>query len=118
MKKDDILVLGAPSRGRSMSITGLDPGLHQARIISMDFSKLEDYTVAVMAALSKTGTVMIENIIRVPFRKPKIHSFYDMIDMSRYEVPRYAHNRHHKAKAQPNRGPKPRCEWQRSKNQW
>jgi hypothetical protein len=88
----------------------LAPGLHECRIVSIDYAKHEDFMTGCLAALSKDGTVMIEHVWSLPgMVELKPHSYADIINMP-YALPRKG-DRHHKRKPQPNRGPVGRNQW-------
>lgn len=86
-------------------------GYNPSRIFSFDYAAAEDHMAAVFAKLSSTGTVMIEQIHHFPRGMGKSYGLYDMIDWTRYKFPRSTRNRHHKAKAQPNCGPRGNNPW-------
>jgi hypothetical protein len=75
----------------------------------MDFSHLEDYMTTIYAVGLRDGTVMFQ----APFHagKGKIWGMYDMIDMRHFKQTRNKRNRHYKAKAQPNCGPRGNNPW-------
>lgn len=96
----------------------LTPGLYPASVISMDFSKLEDYTVATYAVVMRDGVVAIKDINRISrgtgksYMRYTIHSLSDMYAALKDPYPtRAGRNRHYKAKAQPNCGPRGNNPW-------
>lgn len=114
----DIVVVGATGRWPQPfkpQVPILAPGTYAAMearaALSVDLATGEDWMAMAFATLSRTGTVLIEDIIRLPRQKPTIRSLYDMVPWERLMTPRNKRNRHHKRKGQPNCGP-------RSKNTW
>lgn len=94
----------------------LEPGRYQARTIGIDFSHLEDRMVAAFAIALRDGTVMIKQTFDIPRGSSKpymhtIHGLYDMIDWTQLRPSRNKRNRHYKAKAQPNCGPRGDNPW-------
>lgn len=86
--------------------------------IAMDFAKGEDFMSAVLAKLSSDGTVMIEQIhhfargMGKSYMRQTIHSLSDMYAAMKDPYPsRSGRNRHYKAKAQPNCGPRGNNPW-------
>lgn len=88
----------------------MEPGHHKVRTIGIDYSALEDRMVAAFATMARDGTVVIEHIFEFP-RRPRIMGMWDMYAWPTMPTPRNKRNRHHKAKAQPNRGPRGNNPW-------
>lgn len=89
----------------------LTPGMYPSQIIGMDFSHLEDYTAGVLAKVAIDGTAVIQHTWIMGRGMGKSFGMHDMIDWTRYKPTRSTWNRHHKAKAQPNRGPRGNNPW-------
>lgn len=96
----------------------LPPGRHVCRVIAVDRAPGEAFLSAVMAQLSVTGHVIIEQLWQVDnLPKPlklKPYSYLDMILPSLLESSksqRSLRNRHHKRKPQPNCGPRGANQW-------
>lgn len=92
----------------------LKPGTYAATIAGIDFANGKDYTAGVLAHLSVEGTIRIQHVWQFPKGlKTKVHSRYDLMDLSSFctSVERRKRNRHHKRKPQPNHGPQRRNQW-------
>lgn len=89
----------------------MKPSPFQTRMInaalSLDYAKGEDYTSAVLAKVMSTGVVMFE---LYPRGIGKSWGMYDMMHWP-YTPQRSSRNRHHKANAQPNCGPRGNNPW-------
>jgi hypothetical protein len=87
--------------------------MYPAIVTGIDFSHLEDYMTAIYVVGLRDGTVMIKDILRIPKSagKGKIWGMRDMIDMRHFKQKRNKRNRHYKAKAQPNCGPRGNNPW-------
>jgi hypothetical protein len=79
--------------------------------LALDFAKGEDYMSAVMAKITTMGTVMIEQRFVWPRYVPTVHGLYDMMQWPVIKPPKNRRSRHHKAKAQPNCGPRGNNPW-------
>ena len=103
------MIYGAPARGRSI---GIAPGTYPARILAMDYSRLEDHMAGVLARLEVDGRVIVEQVWHIPRDlEAKTHIIADMFDFKPVPGASVPNNRHHKRKPQPNRGPVGRKEW-------
>lgn len=89
----------------------MKPSISQSRFLklalAMDFAKGEDYTAAWMTKLTSTGTVMLESFPRGMGKSWSMHNIMHWP----YTPQRSSRKRHHKAKAQPNRGPRGNNPW-------
>jgi hypothetical protein len=85
----------------------LSPMRYPIIVTGIDFSHLEDYMTAVYAVGVREGTVLFEAARGMG----KSYGMFDMIDWTRVKQTRSKRNRHHKAKAQPNCGPRGNNPW-------
>lgn len=111
------VLLGAPVIGRSFYTAGagksLPAGTHSGRIMAIDLAKGEDCMAGIMARIALSGHILIEHIWQIDSSmKIKVHKHSDMYDFPRGAIlTRSQHNRHHKRKPQPNRGPQGGNQW-------
>lgn len=88
----------------------LKPGLHTAMMVALDFNKLEQHIVATYQTDNvPTSKPVLFNMRYATARK--IYGMYDFIDCTVVRPVRSARVRHHKAKSQPNRGPRGNNPW-------
>ena len=89
----------------------LSPRMYPAIVTGIDFSHLEDYMTAIYAVGLREGTVMIQDCVHLPRGMGKSYGMVDMIDWTRVQQTRSKRNRHYKANAQPNCGPRGNNPW-------